>query len=146
MNLRYLDDEHYPAYTTGQAAELLGVEQPFLRSLDHAGVVSPERSSGGHRRYSRHQLGMASRLRSLFDDGHTLASAHRILELENELDEARQEIARLRAELAELDGGHERSRSPRAGAAGNGGAHEHSNGGTPASEADHHGGPGRPGR
>ncbi|SFP00581.1 MerR HTH family regulatory protein [Amycolatopsis arida] len=91
-----LDDEHYPAYTTGQAAELLGVEQPFLRSLDTAGAVSPQRSSGGHRRYSRHQLGVAGRLRELVDEGHTLAAARRILDLEAELAEARAEIARLR--------------------------------------------------
>lgn len=101
MDLRKLDDEHYPTFSTGQAAELLGVEQPFLRSLDSAGVVSPQRSSGGHRRYSRHQLGMAGRLRELFDEGHTLASAQRILTLETELHEARQEIARLRRRLGE---------------------------------------------
>lgn len=101
MNLRKLDDEHYPAFSTGQAAELLGVEQPFLRSLDNAGVVSPQRSSGGHRRYSRHQLGLAGRLRELFDEGHTLASAQRILHLETELDQARQEIAKLRQDLAQ---------------------------------------------
>ncbi|NIJ13756.1 DNA-binding transcriptional MerR regulator [Saccharomonospora amisosensis] len=104
MNLRKLDDEHYPAFSTGQAAELLGVEQPFLRSLDNAGVVSPQRSSGGHRRYSRHQLGLAGRLRELFDEGHTLASAQRILSLETELDQARQEIAQLKQDLAQRQG------------------------------------------
>ncbi len=106
MNLRKLDDEHYPAFSTGQAAELLGVEQPFLRSLDNAGVVTPQRSSGGHRRYSRHQLGLANRLRELFDEGHNLASAQRILRLERELEEARKEIARLRQHLAELGEEH----------------------------------------
>ncbi|OQO89887.1 MerR family transcriptional regulator [Saccharomonospora piscinae] len=105
MNLRKLDDEHYPAFSTGQAAELLGVEQPFLRSLDNAGAVTPERSSGGHRRYSRHQLGRAGRLRELFDEGHTLASAQRILALETELADTRAELDRLRARL----GGRERS-------------------------------------
>ena len=34
-----LDDPDYPAYTTGRAAEVLGVRQAFLRSLDAAGVV-----------------------------------------------------------------------------------------------------------
>ena len=29
-----LDDPDYPAYTTGRAAEVLGVRQAFLRSLD----------------------------------------------------------------------------------------------------------------
>ncbi|EHK80699.1 MerR family transcriptional regulator [Saccharomonospora azurea] len=104
MDLRKLDDEHYPAFSTGQAAELLGVEQPFLRSLDNAGVVTPKRSSGGHRRYSRHQLGLAGRLRELFDEGHTLVSAQRILQLERELAEANAELARLRHRLAEVEG------------------------------------------
>lgn len=99
MDLTKLDDEHYPAFSTGQAAELLGVEQPFLRSLDNAGVVSPQRSNGGHRRYSRHQLGRAGRLRELFDEGHSLVSAHRILDLETELDRAQQENSWLRQQL-----------------------------------------------
>ncbi|OLT48942.1 transcriptional regulator [Saccharomonospora sp. CUA-673] len=100
MNLRDLDDEHRPMFTTGQAADILGVEQPFLRSLDTAGVVSPDRSDGGHRRYSRHQLGRAERMRTLFDEGHNLNAAQRILALELELDQARHEVAELRQRLA----------------------------------------------
>ena len=72
---RRLDDPDYPALTMSQAAELLGVQAAFLRSLDAAGVLAPHRSAGGHRRYSRAQLGLAARLRELLDDGHTLASA-----------------------------------------------------------------------
>ena len=64
-----LDDEDYPAVTMGQAAELLEVQPAFLRSLDAAGVVTPHRSGGGHRRYSRRQLATAARMRALFDDG-----------------------------------------------------------------------------
>jgi len=30
------DDEDYPAYTMGRAAEMLGVSQAFLRSVEHA--------------------------------------------------------------------------------------------------------------
>jgi hypothetical protein len=40
-----LDDPDYPAYTTGRAAETLGVRQAFLRSLDAAGVVRPQRTA-----------------------------------------------------------------------------------------------------
>ena len=29
-----LDDPDYPAYTTGRAADVLGVQQAFLRALD----------------------------------------------------------------------------------------------------------------
>ena len=80
-----LDDPDYPAYTTGRAAEVLGVRQAFLRSLDAAGAVTPQRTPGGRRRYSRRQLAFAARIRELFDQGHTLAAAVRILDLEDGL-------------------------------------------------------------
>jgi MerR family transcriptional regulator, heat shock protein HspR len=94
-----LDDPDYPAYTTGQAAAALGVRQAFLRSLDAARAVRPQRSAGGHRRYSRRQLLFAQRIRELFDQGHTLTSAQRILSLEDELAAARALIGRLRGQL-----------------------------------------------
>jgi len=84
-----LDDEDYPAITMGQAAELLDVQPAFLRSLDAAGVLQPHRSTGGHRRYSRRQLGLAARMRELFDDGMTLDAASRIVELQDELAQQR---------------------------------------------------------
>ncbi|WP_428505946.1 helix-turn-helix domain-containing protein [Pseudonocardia sp.] len=84
-DLGRLDDEDYPAVTMGQAAELLGVQPGFLRSLDSAGVLHPHRTGGGHRRYSRRQLALAARLRELLDAGHPLASAYTISGLEGEL-------------------------------------------------------------
>jgi DNA-binding transcriptional MerR regulator len=98
-----LDDPNYPAYTTGRAAELLGVRQAFLRSLDKAGAVIPERTEGGRRRYTRRQLAFAARIRELFDQGHTLAAALRILALEDELAAERALTARLHARLADQD-------------------------------------------
>jgi MerR family transcriptional regulator/heat shock protein HspR len=82
---------------------MLGVQQAFLRSLDAAQVVSPERSSGGHRRYSRRQLEMVGRLREEFDKGHTLAAAARILGLEDDLAAANDEIADLQGRLSRAD-------------------------------------------
>jgi DNA-binding transcriptional MerR regulator len=96
--LRRLDDPEFPALSMSQAAELLGVQAAFLRSLDAAGVLSPHRSTGGHRRYSRAQLALAARLRELLDDGHTLASAGVILNLQDELADARADVDRLRSE------------------------------------------------
>ena len=37
------DDEDYPAYTMGRAAEILGVSPGFLRSLDEAKLITPQR-------------------------------------------------------------------------------------------------------
>lgn len=95
-----LDDEDYPAYTMGQAAELLEVQPAFLRSLDAAGVLAPQRSDGGHRRYSRRQLDLAARVRALFDEGMTLDAAARIVGLQDELDTARARITALEADDA----------------------------------------------
>jgi DNA-binding transcriptional MerR regulator len=75
---------------------LLGVQAAFLRNLDTSGVLQPYRSPGGHRRYSRHQLTLAARLRGLLDDGHSLASAETIVGLQDELASARADAERLR--------------------------------------------------
>lgn len=84
-----LGDEDYPAYSMGHAAEILGVTQAFLRSLDAARLLTPGRSEGGHRRYSRYQLRLAARARELIDAGTALDSACRIIILEDQLAEAR---------------------------------------------------------
>jgi DNA-binding transcriptional MerR regulator len=89
------DDEDYPAYSMGRAAEILGVSPAFLRSLDEAKLIAPQRSSGGHRRYSRYQLRLAARARQLVDQGTALEAACRIIILEDQLEEA----LRLNAEL-----------------------------------------------
>jgi MerR family transcriptional regulator, heat shock protein HspR len=99
VSLHQLDDDDYPMMTMGQAAELLDVQPAFLRSLDAAGVLRPERSGGGHRRYSRRQLMLAVRMRALFDEGLTLDAAARIVGLQDELEAARARISELEAQL-----------------------------------------------
>src|SRR3954471_20237723 len=84
------DDEDYPAYTMGRAAEMLGTTPGFLRSLDEAKLITPQRSTGGHRRYSRYQLRPAPRARELLDHGTPLDAACRIIILEDQLAEAQQ--------------------------------------------------------
>ena len=89
------DDADYPAYTMGRATEMLGVTPAFLRSLGAAGLLEPERSLGGHRRYSRHQLLLAGRVRQLLDEGMPLSAACRIVALEDRLDAAHRRIVEL---------------------------------------------------
>jgi DNA-binding transcriptional MerR regulator len=89
------DDQHYPAYTMGRAAEMLGTTPGFLRSLDEAKLIEPQRSPGGHRRYSRAQLRLAARVRELVDKSTGLDAACRIVSLEDQLLEAQ----RLNTEL-----------------------------------------------
>jgi MerR family transcriptional regulator/heat shock protein HspR len=97
-----LDDPDYPGLTMSQAAELLGVQAAFLRSLDTSGVLRPHRSPGGHRRYSRRQLALAARMRGLLDDGHSLASAETIVGLQDQLADARADADALQSDVDRL--------------------------------------------
>ena len=90
-----VEDDDYPAYTMGRAAELIGATPAFLRAVGEAGLITPLRSEGGHRRYSRNQLRAAARARDLVDQGTPVEAACRIVSLEDSLDEA----LRINAEL-----------------------------------------------
>lgn len=90
------EDDDYPAYTMGRAAEMIGATPAFLRAVGEAGLVTPLRSEGGHRRYSRAQLRVAARARDLVDQGTPVEAACRIVELEDDLAEALRLNARLR--------------------------------------------------
>ncbi|WP_435869616.1 MerR family transcriptional regulator [Actinoplanes xinjiangensis] len=93
-----LDDDDYPAYTMGRAAEIVGTSQEFLRRLDEAKLFTPFRSAGGHRRYSRYQLRLAVRAREMVDAGTALEAACRIIILEDQLEEALAENRRIQRE------------------------------------------------
>ncbi|MBM2617650.1 MerR family transcriptional regulator [Actinoplanes sp. LDG1-06] len=97
------DDADFPAYTMGRAADMIGVTPAFLRSLGPAGLIEPERSHGGHRRYSRHQLLLAQRVRQLLDEGYLLTAACRIVTLEDRLAAAHRRIIELGGTLTPDD-------------------------------------------
>ncbi|WP_329453868.1 MerR family transcriptional regulator [Streptomyces sp. NBC_01497] len=83
-----LDDDDYPAYTMGRAAEILHTTPAFLRAVGAARLITPLPSQGGHRRYSRYQLRIAARARELVDAGTPIDAACRIVILEDQLAEA----------------------------------------------------------
>lgn len=91
-----IDDTSYPAFSMGAAADLIGVEPAFLRALGQEGLLTPHRSDGGHRRYSRLDLDLAVRAREIVDEGLTVAAACRIVLLEHQLAQTRAELAALR--------------------------------------------------
>ncbi|WP_369177390.1 MerR family transcriptional regulator [Streptomyces mutabilis] len=100
-----IDDDDYPAYTMGRAAEMLGTTPAFLRALGEARLITPLRSEGGHRRYSRYQLRIAARAREMVDQGTAIEAACRIIILEDQLEEARRINDQLRRGQAGASGG-----------------------------------------
>ncbi|GGT26292.1 MerR family transcriptional regulator [Streptomyces atratus] len=99
-----LDDDDYPAYTMGRAAEMIGATPAFLRAIGEARLITPLRSEGGHRRYSRYQLRIAARARELVDGGTPIEAACRIVILEDQLEEALRLNAELRRPATESGG------------------------------------------
>jgi len=98
-----LDDENYPAYTMGTAADILGVTPTFLRALGEAELITPRRSDGGHRRYSRHQLQLASRARQLVNEGMSLAAACRVVILEGQVSGLEGQVSGLEDQVTGLE-------------------------------------------
>lgn len=97
------DDENLPLFTVGQVAQMLEVQQAFLRRLDEFGVVRPSRSTGGQRRYSRMEVTVVQYVAQLADEGMTLAAIRRVLELEEHVKTLEAERDALLRALAERD-------------------------------------------
>jgi DNA-binding transcriptional MerR regulator len=90
------DDENVPLFTVGQVAQMLAVKQAFLRRVDELRVVSPQRSAGGQRRYTRVEIRVIAQVASMADEGMTMPAIRRIIDLEQQL----AEVTRERDELA----------------------------------------------
>ncbi|HVC24517.1 MAG TPA: MerR family transcriptional regulator [Acidimicrobiales bacterium] len=91
------DDWHAPVYTVGQVASALGVQPAFLRRLDSEAVVTPARSDGGQRRYSRVEIDRIAKVVAMASEGLTLAGIRRLIALEHEVAGLRRELAEERA-------------------------------------------------
>ncbi|MFF8289034.1 MerR family transcriptional regulator [Streptomyces sp. NPDC016309] len=86
-----------------RAADMLRTTPAFLRALGEARLITPLRSEGGRRRYSRYRPRIAARARELVDQGTPIEAACRIVILEDQLEEA-QRINAAYPRAAESDG------------------------------------------
>jgi MerR family transcriptional regulator, heat shock protein HspR len=96
------EDENIPLYTVGQVAEMLSLKQAFLRRIDELQVVSPQRSAGRQRRYTRVEIRVIQQVASMADEGMTLTAIRRIIELEQHLAEVVRQRDDLAARLSEI--------------------------------------------
>ena len=92
------DHADAPLFSVGQVADMLGVQQAFLRRLDTHDVVSPARSDGQQRRYSRIDVGQVQEAMALIDDGLTLPGVRRVLDLQQRVRDLEAQLAAVRAE------------------------------------------------
>jgi MerR family transcriptional regulator, heat shock protein HspR len=83
------------------AAELAGMHAQTLRTYDRLGLVSPERSAGGGRRYSARDVELLREIQRLSqDEGVNLAGIKRIIELTNQVEALQVRLAEVAEELS----------------------------------------------
>ena len=78
------------------AAEMTALQIQNLRVYERRGLVSPDRTAGGTRLYSRDDIDRLHRIRDLLAAGLNLAGIAAVLELESENARLRREVQRLR--------------------------------------------------
>ena len=96
-----------PVFHISVVARMVGVHQQTLRSYERMGLLQPARTAGNRRLYSHSDIERLQQVVRLVDDlGVNLAGvdvilrmARQIEQLQQHLDAARDEIARLHAEL-----------------------------------------------
>lgn len=72
------------------AAEMVSMEVQNLRVYERRGLLQPDRSPGGTRRYSPADIDTLHRIRDLLEEGLNLAGVARVLILEEEIDRLQQ--------------------------------------------------------
>ena len=92
----YHFDDETPLYVISIAAQLSGMHPQTLRQYDRMGLVSPDRTGGHNRLYSQRDINRLRTVAALSAEGITLAGIVRILNLEEQLERALQEIEILR--------------------------------------------------
>ncbi len=85
-----------PLYGIAVTAELTGVNPQNLRAYEAKGLIEPQRTAGGTRRYSDRDIHLIGRITGLLADGLNLRGIGYVLELETELGHLRLEVERLR--------------------------------------------------
>ena len=87
-------DIELPMFTVGRAGELANVHPQTLRQYDRLGLVVPQRTDGGARRYSLRDIARLAKSQQLSqEEGINLSGIARILSLEEENRELRRQLS-----------------------------------------------------
>jgi len=91
--IRKRGDQDRPLYMISVAAELAGVHPQTLRIYERKQLVAPQRSAGNTRLYSQADVERLRFIQQLTqNEGVNLAGVERIIELQRELEAARDEL------------------------------------------------------
>lgn len=90
------EDADRGVYGISVAAELVGMAVQNLRVYERRGLLEPDRTEGGTRRYSENDLARLRRIGELLESGVNLAGAALVLELERENAHLRHQLRQAR--------------------------------------------------
>lgn len=93
-------DRYSPVFPVGAAAELSDLHPQTLRQYDRIGLVSPQRTSGGTRRYSLEDIDRLRQVAMLSAEGLSLEGIRRVLDLKNRVSELEDRVRQLEQALA----------------------------------------------
>ena len=95
-----IDDLHdTPVFAISVVAQLTGMHPQTLRQYDRLGLVTPQRTAGGGRRYSAIDIDRLREIQQLSADGIGLSGIKRILSLEAENTQLRRRVNDLETDL-----------------------------------------------
>jgi MerR family transcriptional regulator/heat shock protein HspR len=69
-------------YSISVVSQLVGTGQQNLRLYERRGLLTPDRTAGGTRKYSEADLALLRRISELLEEGLNLAGVAKVLELE----------------------------------------------------------------
>lgn len=99
----------HAVYVISVAAELAGMHPQTLRIYERRGLVQPQRTQGGNRRYSEADIDRLRRIAELAAEGMNLEGIRRVMQLEAEVVRLREELSEMRAALARVRDDAERA-------------------------------------
>ena len=92
-------DRNRPLYMISVAADLAGLHPQTLRIYESKGLVTPQRTKGNTRMYSRADIERLELISQLTDEGINLAGVMRIIDQHKQMDKLEAQIESLRKEL-----------------------------------------------
>ncbi|HET8928051.1 MAG TPA: MerR family transcriptional regulator [Microbacterium sp.] len=81
-----------PLYGIAVVSGLLDLPEATLRLFESKGLITPSRTRGGTRRYSDDDLDRLRRISDLRDEGVNIAGIRRVLDLEDQNRELRDDL------------------------------------------------------
>jgi MerR family transcriptional regulator/heat shock protein HspR len=106
-------DADQGVYAISIAAEMCGLHPQTLRVYEREGLVEPDRSAGGTRLYSGHDVARLREIAALAGAGVNIAGMKRVFELQREIDRLRGLVDELTRATRATRAASRRTRRPR---------------------------------